>query len=66
MAKRFTVTFSDAAYQTLEELSEIKAKPMSEVLRDALALEGFVEKEQREGHKILIDRNGQTRELIPR
>lgn len=67
MSRRLNVSFSPSAYATLEKLADDKGKSMSEVLRDAIALEKWFTETTREGGKILVEhRNGKIREVIPR
>lgn len=64
---RVNVNFSDAAYSTLEMLAREQSKSMSEVLRDAIALEKwFYEVHERGGRVIMEDAQGHRREILPR
>lgn len=63
---RVNVNFSESAYQTLEELADRKGKSMSDILRDAIALEKWFDETYREGGRLLVERDGETREIIPR
>jgi restriction endonuclease len=63
---RVNVNFSQSAYKTLEELSERKNKSMSDILRDAIALEKWFDDTYRDGGKFLVERDGEVREVIPR
>lgn len=63
--KRVTVSFSPGAYQTLEELAQAKGKSLSETLRDAIAHEKWLlDTREKEGARILIERNGSLREVV--
>jgi len=63
--RRVNVNFSDQAYDTLEELARHSGKSMSEVLREAIALKAWFDRERAEGSRILVERpNGQVREVI--
>ena len=65
--KRVNVNFSESAYGELVRLAEEQGRTMSEVLRDALALERYVASERRQGSRILIERKGgAVRELVDR
>jgi hypothetical protein len=69
MAKshRFNVNFSDAAYKDLNTLAERKGKNMSEVLRDAIALERWFDETRSSGNKVLVEQpDGRIREVVPR
>ncbi|HEX3433825.1 MAG TPA: ribbon-helix-helix protein, CopG family [Solirubrobacteraceae bacterium] len=63
---RVNVNFSETAYRTLEDLAERKGKSMSEVLRDAVTLEKWFQDANDQGGKVLIEQDGQSREIIPR
>jgi hypothetical protein len=64
---RFNVNFSDAAYRDLNTLAERKGKTMSEVLRDAIALERWFDDARSSGSKVLVEQpDGRIREVVPR
>jgi hypothetical protein len=64
---RFNVNFSEGAYRDLNTLAERKGKSMSEVLRDAVALERWFDETRREGNKVLVEQpDGRIREVVPR
>jgi hypothetical protein len=63
---RLNVTFSESAYRTLEDLARRKGTSMAEVLRDAVALEKWVQDAKEEGGRVLIERDGNARELVVR
>lgn len=63
--KRVTVSFSSNAYQTLEDLARAKGKTLSETLRDAIAHEKWlIDTREKEGARILIERDGSLREVV--
>jgi hypothetical protein len=63
--RRVNVNFSEQAYQTLEDLARRSGKSMSEVLREAIALKAWFDKERADGNRVLVERpNGQVREVI--
>jgi Arc/MetJ-type ribon-helix-helix transcriptional regulator len=63
--QRVNVNFSEQAYQTLQDLASRSGKSMSEVLREAIALKAWFDRERAEGSRILVERpNGQVREVI--
>ncbi len=63
--KRVTVSFSQSAYNTLEELAAAKGKSLSETLRDALAHEKWLlDTREKEGARILVERDGKLREIV--
>lgn len=63
---RVNVNFSEGAYRDLDTLADRQGKTKAEVLRDAIALERWVDEARREGGRILIERDGEVREIIPR
>jgi hypothetical protein len=64
---RFNVNFSDAAFRDLNRLAERKGKNMSEVLRDAIALERWFDETRSSGSKVLVEQpDGRIREVVPR
>ena len=63
---RVNVNFSESAYRTLEDLSDRKGKSMSEVLRDAIALEKWFQDTNESGGKVVVEQDGRAREVIPR
>jgi metal-responsive CopG/Arc/MetJ family transcriptional regulator len=63
---RVNVNFSQNAYDTLEALAERKGKSMSDIVRDAIALEKWFDETYREGGRLLVERDGETREIVPR
>jgi hypothetical protein len=66
-AHRFNVSFSESAWATLVLLGERKGKSMSEVLRDAIALEKWFQDTIESGARIMVeDSAGRIREVIPR
>ncbi len=62
--RRVHVNFTGEAYETLEQLAASRGKTISDVLRDAVTLERWLEENRRAGARILIERDGKTRELV--
>jgi hypothetical protein len=63
--QRVNVNFSEQAYQTLQDLATQSGKSMSEVLREAIALKAWFDRERAEGNRILTEgRDGRIREVI--
>jgi len=62
--RQVTVVFSQNAYEVLEELARRKGKSISEILRDAIALEKLFEDTRSEGGHVLLERAGRLRELV--
>lgn len=65
--RRFNVNFSEGAYRDLSTLASTKGTTMSEVLRDAIALERWFDETRRAGSKVLVEQpDGSIREVVPR
>lgn len=62
--RRMTITFSQEAYALLEKLARRKGKSMSDVVRDAVAMEQWLEDSRQNGERFLIERDGQQREIV--
>ena len=63
--RRVNVNFSEQAYETLEDLAARSGKSMSDVLREAIALKAWFDRERAAGNRILVERpGGQVREVI--
>jgi Arc/MetJ-type ribon-helix-helix transcriptional regulator len=56
--RRVNVNFSEPVYRMLEQLAKRRGTSMAEVLRDAIALEAWVEKERERGSRIMAQRDG--------
>jgi hypothetical protein len=66
-ARRFNVNFSEGAYNDVVRLAALKGKTMSEVLRDAIALERWFQDTLDAGCKVLVETpEGRIREVVPR
>lgn len=63
---RVNVNFSEGAYAELQRLAALKGKTISDVLRDALGLEKWFQDVIDGGGRVLVERNGQAREVIAR
>ena len=62
---RVNVNFSDDAYEALKEIARRKGKSISEVIRDAIALEKWYEDTKREGGRVIVELDdGRTREIV--
>ena len=66
MPKRVNVNFSDEVYGELAEIAKERGVTLSEVLRDAVTLEKYVADTKKEGGRLLVEREGETRELLVR
>lgn len=62
---RVNVNFSEEAWTTLHALAERRGKTISDVIRDAIALAHWFDTSAREGARILVERDGQIREVVP-
>lgn len=62
---RVNVNFSEDAYETLKEIARSRGKTISEVLRDAIALERWYEDTKREGGRVVVElQDGRAREVV--
>jgi predicted transcriptional regulator len=62
---RVNVNFSDDAYKTLKEIASSRDKTISEVLRDAIALEQWYESTKQEGGRVIVElEDGRVREVV--
>lgn len=63
---RINVNFSEEAYDELTDLAQRRGKTVSDLLRDAIALERWFDETNRDGGRVLVERDGNVREVIPR
>jgi predicted transcriptional regulator len=62
---RVNVNFSDDAYNALREIASSRDKTISEVLRDAIALEQWYESTKQEGGRVIVElEDGRVREVV--
>jgi predicted transcriptional regulator len=61
---RFNVDFSDEAAAVLEELARRQNTTKAEVLRRAINLEKWFADTTDKGGKVLVEKDGQTREIV--
>lgn len=64
MMRRVNVNFSEEAYATLEQMAERRGIGVSDLVREAINLEKWMDNMQREGSRLLVERDGQFRELV--
>jgi predicted DNA-binding protein len=64
--KRVNANFSERSYERLVKLAQEKGKTITEVVREAVAFEEWMEETVREGGRILVERDGQIREVVRR
>ncbi len=64
--RTYRLEISESLQRSLEELATEQNVPFSEVLRRALALQGYLARETRSGKKrvMLTDQNGAQREIL--
>jgi len=62
--RRLNVVFSESAYNTLKDLANQSGKTISEVVRDAIALQKWFIDTRRAGGRILVEERGRVREII--
>lgn len=63
MSKRITVTISGEALDQLESISSERGVSQAEVLRGALALESLYVDARRNKGKLLIEKDGELRQI---
>lgn len=63
-SRRLNVVFSEPAYNTLKEMAEQSGKSISEVVRDAIALQKWFTDTRRGGGRILVEERGRVREIM--
>lgn len=63
--RRVTVTFAPSTYRILQELGRGRGKNTSEALREAIALSKWIHDTRAAGGHILVEQNGNTREIVP-
>lgn len=66
MMRRFNCVLSDRAFKTLDDLAKERGKSRKDIVQDSLALEQWFNEAQAEGDRILVERDGQIREIVPR
>ena len=59
-----SVNLSEDAVQALRDIATSRGTNMSDVLRHAISLEKFVHDETKDGAKILVEKNNDTRQLL--
>jgi hypothetical protein len=63
-ARRLNVVFSESAYNTLRDLAAESGKTISDVVRDAIALQKWFNDTRRDGGHILVEKRGRVREIL--
>jgi len=62
--RRLSVVFSEAAYKAVQNLAKSRDKPVSEYVREALALQKWFDNKRADGWRILTERRGRVREVL--
>jgi hypothetical protein len=63
-SRRLNVVFSEAAYDALKELADQSGKTISDVVRDAIALQRWFNDVRKGGDRVLVEERGRVREII--
>jgi pyruvate/2-oxoglutarate dehydrogenase complex dihydrolipoamide acyltransferase (E2) component len=63
-SRRLNVVFSDSAYNTLKHLADDSGKTISDVVRDAIALQKWFNDTRSAGARILVEDRGRVREIL--
>jgi len=63
-SRRLNVVFAEPAYNTLKEMAEQSGKTISEIVRDAIALQKWFTDTRRGGGRILVEERGRVREIM--
>jgi metal-responsive CopG/Arc/MetJ family transcriptional regulator len=63
--QRMTITLTKNAAEVLDGLAKQTGKSKNEVLRDALFLEKYAQDAWQERGRIIVERDGDKREVIP-
>ena len=65
--RRVNVNFSEEVFEALENLARERGTTMAEILRDAVALEQWIDQVRKDkDSRLLIERDGERREIILR
>lgn len=64
--RRTSVAFTESAAMVLEDLASKTGKSRNEVLRDAIALEKAAQDTWQKGGRVIIERDGEKYEVLPR
>jgi hypothetical protein len=58
------IEFSEEAYAALEKLAQERGVPITEVLRDALSHEQWIDELRKANARVLVERDGERSELV--
>lgn len=61
---RISVDLTPGDYETLGKLAQLKGRSKSAIIRDALALERWFQETKKEGGHVLVERDGETHEVV--
>lgn len=62
--RRVNVNFSEEAYATLEAIATRRGCTVSDLVREAINMEKWLEDMHQQGSRLLVERDGQLRELV--
>ena len=65
-AKRVGLNVTPQVYDQIQVLAQKQGKTISGLIRDALALEAWFDRLREDGGRVLLERNGEIREIVPR
>jgi len=64
--KRISLNVTPQVYNEIQGLADKRGKTVTGVIRDALALEAWFDRTREDGGRVLLERNGEVREIVPR
>lgn len=62
--KRVNVNFSEEAYAELEAIANQRGCTISDLMREAINWQKWLDDNTRQGARLLVERDGQVRELV--
>ena len=63
--RRTSVAFPESAAKVLDDLARQTGRSKSEVIRHAIALEKYAQDIWREGGRVIVEQDGERREVLP-
>lgn len=63
--QRMTITLTKNSAEVLDRLAKQTGKSKNEVVRDALLLENYAQDAWKDRGRIIVERDGEKREVIP-
>lgn len=64
--RRISLNVTPQVYEQIQGLADKQGKTVTGVIRGALALEAWFDKTREEGGRVLLEREGEIREIVPR